>query len=149
MANKDTSKQWFETGDFPTQVQFAQVFEWLRWKDEALGIGDITGLTAALNAAGLKPEKKTKGVDGWLGNYDVEPGYELYKIILVPTADCNPYAQFSGGSGDIIPLDLSTTVGVQGTTWLVNIFNATIAKTVEVVNLPSGSDVYFYKQKVI
>jgi hypothetical protein len=48
MANKDTSKQWFNTGDYPTEAQFAQVFEWLRWKDEALATGDVTGLDMAL-----------------------------------------------------------------------------------------------------
>ena len=51
MANKDSSKQWFLTGFYPTQSQFAQVFEWLRWKDEKLDMDNITGLTDAINAA--------------------------------------------------------------------------------------------------
>lgn len=48
MANKDTAKQWFETGDKPTQTQFWQVFDWLRWNDIAIAIDDISGLSAAL-----------------------------------------------------------------------------------------------------
>ena len=53
MANKDTSKLWFETGDYPTQTQFAQVFDWLRWKDELIGSGDLTPeLLALINSFG-------------------------------------------------------------------------------------------------
>lgn len=48
MANKDTCKQWFETNDYPTAVQFAQVFEWLRWKDEDIKITDVEELQTAL-----------------------------------------------------------------------------------------------------
>ena len=42
MPFKDDVKQWFETGDFPTQAQFYQKFEWLRWKDEKIAAGDLT-----------------------------------------------------------------------------------------------------------
>ncbi|HEY9534105.1 MAG TPA: hypothetical protein VIQ77_06190 [Mucilaginibacter sp.] len=49
MANKDTSKQWFEMGDYPTQAQFAQVFDWLRWKDEGISIADVANLQNFLN----------------------------------------------------------------------------------------------------
>lgn len=49
MANKDTSKLWFQTGDYPTEAQFAQVLEWLRWKDEQLAISDVAGLATILN----------------------------------------------------------------------------------------------------
>lgn len=50
MANKDTTKTWFETGDYPTQAQFWQAFEWLRWKDESLQISDISGLQQLVNS---------------------------------------------------------------------------------------------------
>lgn len=49
MPFKEDAKQWFETGDYPTQAQFAQVFEWLRWKDEQQAISTITGLANMLN----------------------------------------------------------------------------------------------------
>lgn len=42
MPFKDDVKQWFETGDFPTQAQFYQKFEWLRWKDEKIAAGDLS-----------------------------------------------------------------------------------------------------------
>ncbi|MBS0647403.1 MAG: hypothetical protein JSR97_12560 [Verrucomicrobia bacterium] len=50
MTNKDTAKAWFETGDFPTQEQFYQTFDWLRWKDEGLAIDDIANLQQILNS---------------------------------------------------------------------------------------------------
>lgn len=50
MAYKDTVKPWFETGDYPTQVQFWQTFDWLRWKDELLQIPDVQGLQALVNS---------------------------------------------------------------------------------------------------
>ncbi len=50
MGFKEDAKQWFETGDYPTQAQFAQVFEWLRWKDEQQAISTITGLADILNS---------------------------------------------------------------------------------------------------
>jgi hypothetical protein len=50
MANKDTSKQWFETNDTPSEAQFAQVFDWLRWKDEPITMADIAGLQGSINA---------------------------------------------------------------------------------------------------
>lgn len=42
MAYKDDVKQWFETGDFPTQSQFYQKFDWQRWKDEKIAFDDLT-----------------------------------------------------------------------------------------------------------
>lgn len=50
MANKDTVKPWFEIGDYPTQAQFWQMFDWLRWKDEKLQIIDVEGLQALVNS---------------------------------------------------------------------------------------------------
>lgn len=53
MANKDTSKGWFETGDYPTQIQFHQVFDWLRWGDVLIGPDDLTPeLLALINSYG-------------------------------------------------------------------------------------------------
>jgi hypothetical protein len=50
MAFKDDSKQYFQTGDYPTEAQFALVFDLLRWKDEPISINIITGLLDLLNA---------------------------------------------------------------------------------------------------
>lgn len=46
--NRESAKSWFETGDYPTQAQFAQLFEWLLFKDEGIAMADVAGLVAAL-----------------------------------------------------------------------------------------------------
>lgn len=82
MANKDTAKQWFETGDKPTQAQFWQVFDWLRWTDEAIGMDQITGLSTALLA-----KVNTADYQGNCIAYDADAtfvipgGYLLEKVI--------------------------------------------------------------------
>lgn len=45
----EQAKPWFETGDYPTEQQFYQVFDWLRWKDEGIGINDVANLQTILN----------------------------------------------------------------------------------------------------
>lgn len=148
MANKDTSKTWFQTGDFPTQAQFWQVFDWLRWKDENLTIAEVVGLAEILNSFGSGAEAFTVGV-GWDNRYNIPIGYVLEKIVVVPVVDCAPYCSFVGGTtGDIIPLDVSYIIGVAGVVWSVNLFNASAAKVIEVSNVPNTSKVYFIKRKI-
>lgn len=66
MAYKDDVKPWFETGDFPTQAQFYQKFDWQRWKDELIGVDDLTQeLIDLINAnAANRPERKVLLADG-------------------------------------------------------------------------------------
>lgn len=47
MSNRDTAKSWFETGDYPTQAQFAQLFDWILFSGEAT-IADVQNLSAVL-----------------------------------------------------------------------------------------------------
>lgn len=57
----DTVKPWFETGDYPTQAQFHQWMEWLRWTDILISEGDLdAGLVAKINAISSagRPERK-------------------------------------------------------------------------------------------
>lgn len=59
---KDTIKQYFETGDYPSQVQFYQMFDWLRWIDVLISESDLDApLVAKINAiaAANRPERKT------------------------------------------------------------------------------------------
>lgn len=48
MANREDAKKWFETGDYPTQAQFAQVLDWIRFKQDPIGVDDITNLITIL-----------------------------------------------------------------------------------------------------
>lgn len=49
MAYIDNVKQWFSTGLKPTEIQFYAKFAWLRWKDEAVPVEDVSGLAEILN----------------------------------------------------------------------------------------------------
>lgn len=109
MANKDTSKQWFQTGDKPTQAQFYQVFDWIRWADDPIAIADIAGLVAALNAkadqtsvALLYTFKVTLNADG---NYVLPLGNLMDKIIITPAGDSNIKVGTSDGGEEIMPVD--------------------------------------------
>lgn len=95
MPNIDSAKQWFQTGDFPTQAQFYQVFEWLRWKDEQISVGDIAGLTAlvqgkadqaALNALAdaINREALLQSNDF---TFSLMANKRLQTIIIIPSAD--------------------------------------------------------------
>ena len=58
-TQRDTVKPWFETGDFPTQSQFWTLFDYLRFKDEKIGLADLTDqLIAILNARVGRPERR-------------------------------------------------------------------------------------------
>lgn len=84
MANKDTVKQWFETGDFPTQTQFYQKFDWQRWKDEKIAADDLTPeLLALINAISGRPERKVMLTDG---AFDMVAEYKLCGIAAKNTS---------------------------------------------------------------
>lgn len=44
MAYIDTVKGWFNYKDAPSETQFSQTFNWLRWKDEKIPMNDVNGL---------------------------------------------------------------------------------------------------------
>lgn len=57
----DDSKQWLQTCDYPTQAQFYQILEWLRWTDILISESDLdAALVSKINAihAGSRPERK-------------------------------------------------------------------------------------------
>lgn len=103
MANKDTSKQWFETGDFPTQTQFAQTFDWLRWKDEVLAITDVTGLQDVLNTIVTLAQILSKYVSVLTfdtdGQHDMVPGEIITGMIFdAPLTFSNSIGSTLGGN---------------------------------------------------
>lgn len=53
MAYKEDIKPYFETGDYPTQTQFYEFLDKIRWKDEKIGSSDLTTeLLAIINSFG-------------------------------------------------------------------------------------------------
>lgn len=149
MPNIDTAKTWFETHDYPTQEQFAQTFDWLRWKDERIPINEVQGLQDALNALALPLETYvTAGADH---NYSIPAGYSLEQVWIVPIADCSPFITSFGSveEGDIVPEDPEAIVTpAKGLMLLLNMF-CVAAKTIVFKGLPIGSKIIIKKRKIL
>lgn len=152
MANKDTSKQWFETGDYPTQAQFAQVFEWLRWKDEQLAIADVIGLVGVINSF-TDPivTKESFVIDGTLQKlYTIPAGYLLTHFVVLPSAGCTPACSYEPvPTGAFVTVDGIDPVTVaEGFVWFGNLL-AIAARQVLVASVPVGTTVIFIKTKIV
>lgn len=113
MANKDTAKTYFQTGDKPSQSQFYQTFDWLRWADDTIAIADVTGLTAAL---ALKADQASlaalinilfpfKVLLTANGSYTIPAGMIVEKIILTPAATATLKIGTTNGGEEIMIAD--------------------------------------------
>ena len=144
MAFIDDIKPYFQTGDYPTQSQFYEAFDKLRWKDETQAISSITGLQDILNSfAGGVTAFTTAGDQP----FTIPVGYLLEHIILKPVADCNVRCDVAGTitPGDVV-MELAVTAA-EGTVWVIN--KMAFADTnIVVVGMPAGSKVYFVKRKI-
>lgn len=145
MANKDTSKLWFETGDFPTQEQFAQVFDWLRWKDEAIAINEITGLTSILNSLAAPVNEFTSNGPHI---YTIPAGHVLEYVVVIPPSNCTVRLENEGTSepGDIVP-DHSVLAS-EGDIMVVHKLAIT-SRQVRLAGMPDNSKLVYVKRKII
>lgn len=106
MANKDTAKPWFVAGAYPTQAQFYQVFDWLRWADQSLAINDVTGLQTLLNT--LVTLANVKATYAQLltlitdGSFDMPAGLIISGIIVDAPGNFNLNIGTTPGGFDII-----------------------------------------------
>lgn len=128
MATKDTSKQWFETDDFPTQAQFYQVFDWLRWKDEKIDITDVNGLQTILN--GIATITAIKALFRMELTVDadfytiINDGVVITGFVLISNSNTLIKCGLSAGADDLIsaevqagvPVSISTIFYAAGTT---------------------------------
>lgn len=147
---KDQVKQWFETGDYPTQVQFYDFFDSILWKGEA-AIGDIQGLAAAL-AAKLsvtvfnnyeQGEKVHFDSDGY---YDIPGTYLLEKVIIVPGEDAEiAIGNTDGGDELLFPQPMSA---VNGEVVVLNLYAKAAVRRIYFSGLPAGSYIIFLKRKI-
>lgn len=147
MANKDTIKQYFETGDKPTQAQFWQFFDWVRWGDESIQMADIAGLAAALLA-----KMNTADYEGNCIAYDanaiyvIPAGYLLEKVI--------PYYGNAGVMaistilmGDSDEADIPEVLVGWNRPIDLNIF-APANTNVYISGIPAGSKLVFLSRKI-
>lgn len=147
MANKDTAKQWFETGDKPTQAQFWQVFDWLRWTDVAIGMDQITGLDAALLAKVNKADYEGNCIAYDAdATFTIPAGYLLEKII--------PYYGANGSMnvstvlmGDADEVEVPEVSIGWNRPIVVNIF-APANTDVYIGGIPAGSKLVFLTRKI-
>lgn len=85
MANKDTVKEWFETGDLPTQAQFYQKFDWLRWQDEKIVFADLSPeLQAHITAISGVLE-----FDGAVHSWTFPAGTLIDRVVVIDATDIN------------------------------------------------------------
>lgn len=145
MAHIDTAKQWFETGDLPTQEQFYWVFERLRWTDQPIPINNVTGLLQILNQLATPVEVFTTS-----GNlvYTLPAGFILEKIIVVPVSDCDVTVENNGtlDPGDIVkevPVSAST-----GSVLAVDLLAVNASREINISGQPNGSTVTIIKRKI-
>lgn len=96
IVNRDTIKTWFETGDYPTQQQFADAWDSYWHKLEGIPISAITGLSTVLNS--LQPNPPITGVVESTGTVLLPAGKLIEAIVI--------YGQSDGGE-----VLLGTTAG--------------------------------------
>ncbi len=146
MSFKEDAKQWFETGDYPTQAQFAQVFDWLRWKDEQQAISTIIGLQDILNdLAPNTPETFTKSSGAGVSfNYTAPQNFLLEKIILIPSSNSTSSLYIDG----VISIEDDAILTTKGTVWTLELIALT-DRAVNITGLPAGSKIIIIKRKII
>lgn len=146
MAFKDNLKQWFTTGSYPTEAQFAQMFDWLRMQDQQLAIADITGLSDIINnlVAVVQKEKITVGNTGKI-IHTIVAGYVLNSISVFPVADGPAFCTSNNGdAGDIVPSSIVLANG--GAYWLLSL--QVMADTNIIINALPGTDLILITTKI-
>jgi hypothetical protein len=122
MAFKDNVKPWFETDKYPTQTQFYQKIDWLRWKDELIAEGDLTpALIAKINAisGAYRPERKEV-----TGNTTIVMGAE-FRLVNIAINNPSSYA---------LEFHINRIGGSPGTPWLTMVVPALTKKDFLVSN---------------
>lgn len=146
MANKDTAKQWFERGDKPTQAQFAQVFDWLRWKDEVIIVAsDDNKLDKAVFDAfeqGLKVDFPTGD-----GSFILDANYLLEKVIVLPPVDA-PIVSIGDTDGGQEIAPETPVSALTGGVIEVNVFANGVARTIYLNGIPVNTKIIFIKRLI-
>lgn len=149
MATRDQVKQWFQTGDYPTQEQFWTLLDSVLFSGE-VAITDIAGLLAALQAKADKSafdsfeqgERLAFNSDGY---YDIPQGYLLEKVIVLYATPGTLKIGTTAGGTEVLPVS----------NWTANDFDPITldkyAKTTRRIffgGLPSGTSIIFLKRLI-
>ncbi|MBN8834556.1 MAG: hypothetical protein ABS68_00320 [Niastella sp. SCN 39-18] len=142
----DDVKPWFETGDYPTQAQFYSFFSKLRWKDEPLAIGDISGLTQILNELSQPIETFTTSaaVDF---EYSLPVNFLLSDIIIKAPTTCVVAVTASTIAGEefsIADLDVDADKGALVEVGILSY----VAHQIKITGLPAGTSIKIIKKRI-
>ncbi len=144
MSFKDDAKQWFQTGDYPTQQQIYTKFDNLRWKDEPLSIEDITGLAGILNGLLYPLQIFIKDTAANIPfEFTIPADFQLEQIIIAPSVDCicslKDQGEFINENDEI--------TAAKGKAWRVDDY-AINDKTLTITDVPINSKLIFVKRKL-
>jgi hypothetical protein len=147
VAYIDTVKQWFLRKKKPTQSQFHTLFDYLRWKDEAITMADIAGLVTALVS-----KVNTNDYEGQLievnadYTYTIPAGHLLEKMVVyMGTADKIRISKVSIGNEDVMP-ELEQNAGWNNPIVLDELAVANTDLFIE--GITAGSKICFIKRKI-
>jgi hypothetical protein len=150
MPNRDTSKQWFQSGDKPTQGQFYQLLDFLRFKDEAIAMADVNNLNSTL--AGKASQAAFD--DHVMGEFIAASGdvaynqlanYLIEKIIIIPGADCNIRIGTTNGGEEILNDVAVVQADTMTHTQVINAF-AVADRTIYINGIPAGTKLIVLKR---
>jgi hypothetical protein len=150
MAYRDTVKPWFETGDKPTQAQFYQLFDYLRFLDDAIAMNNIADLVTTLAAKSEKSvtdafeqgERITFEADGY---YDIPAGYLLETAVIIPGSDTNISVGTTFAGNELI--DTGAVTNAAGEAFVLNQFAKNTLR-IYFTGLNAGSAITFLKRKI-
>jgi hypothetical protein len=152
----DNSKNWFKRKMKPTEAQFSQVFDWLRWKDEEIATADITNLDTILNnkvdlsvfnaalSGGSNQEDIILAGDS---SYHIERGWMLERAIIITPSDSDVMIGTAAGVDDIYPV--KSISGSTPEVVTLNIYTEGLAgQNIYFTGTPAGTEVIFMKRKI-
>lgn len=95
-SQRDTVKPWYITGAFPTQAQFWQWMDWIRFKDEKIASSDLTDELIAMFNSNVRLIALPANVFQW----NAPAGTLLEKFLIKDS-----------GAGQNVTVDIGITPG--------------------------------------
>lgn len=153
MGYIDQVKQWFVSKAKPTQTQYHTLFDYLRFKDQIIPVGDVQNLTALLlskldvsvyNESFLALTVQEVPFNG-NGNVVVPAGYLFEKCIVLPSSGANIKVGMTSGGEEIFP---ENVISVAGEVIVIEKYSSTAPVTFYFTGIPVSSTVITFIRKI-
>jgi hypothetical protein len=149
VQTRDTLKQWFQTGDYPTQAQFYDLLDSMLLSGEVT-LADVVNLVTTLQGKADKASfdafyQGERIAYNANAVYVIPDGYLLEKMIVLPGVDANIRTGNTNGAEDVnpeYPFSAAT-----GEVLVLNLY-AKAARTIYINGLPAGSAIIYFKRLV-